>query len=112
MLKKSMLNGKQYSIILVPFPLTNLLSQKIRPALLLGTPTDSDAILCAISTKTHSKFDVTVKPDTQNGLKQISYIRCNKIATIDRSLVLAKLGALDKKTIVSVQANLRKVFSL
>jgi mRNA-degrading endonuclease toxin of MazEF toxin-antitoxin module len=107
-----MLNGKLYSIILVPFPLTNLLSQKIRPALLLGTPTDSDAVLCAISTKTHSKFDIAVKPDAQNGLKQVSYIRCNKIATIDGSLVLAKLGTLDKKTVVLVQATLRKVFSL
>lgn len=104
--------SKAYDVILVPFPLTNLASQKIRPALQLSNATDSDIIFCAISTKKHSTFDLTVHPTEDNGLKQVSYIRTNKIATIEKQLVLAKLGALETKAIQSVKKNLLKIFGL
>jgi mRNA interferase MazF len=104
--------SKAYDVILVPFPLTNLASQKIRPALQLSNTTDSDIIFCAISTKKHSSFDIAVSPTKENGLKQVSYIRTNKIATIEKQLVLAKLGALETKSIQSVKEKLIKIFGL
>ena len=104
--------SKAYDIILVPFPLTHLASQKIRPALQLSNATDSDIIFCAISTKKHSAFDIPVTPTKENGLKQRSYIRTNKIATIEKQLVLAKLGALDIKATQSVKRKLETVFGL
>jgi mRNA interferase MazF len=104
--------SKPYDVILVPFPLTNLMSQKIRPALQLSNITDSDVIFCAISTKKHSIFDITVSPTKENGLKQVSYVRTNKIATIDKQLVLARLGTLETKATESVQVKLLKIFGL
>lgn len=103
--------SKAYDIILIPFPLTDLVSQKIRPALQLSDPADEDIVLCAISTKRHSKFDIQVKPTKVNGLKKISYIRSNKIATIEKKLALAKLGELDMTSKKSVQNKLKKLFS-
>ncbi len=104
--------SKPYDVILVPFPLTNLVSQKIRPALQLSNITDRDVIFCAISTKKHSIFDLPVSPTKENGLKQVSYVRTNKIATIENQLVLAKLGTLEAKVTQSVQVKLRKIFGL
>jgi mRNA interferase MazF len=78
--------SKAYDIILIPFPLTDLASQKIRPALQLSDTGDEDIILCAISTKKHSAYDIKITPDKANGLKKISYIRSNKIATIAKRL--------------------------
>lgn len=108
--KKSM--SRLYDIILIPFPLTDLASQKIRPALQLSSITDKDVLLCAISTKTHSKFDIKIMPTSENGLKQISYVRTNKVATIDRKLVLAKLGVLESVAVKSVKTKLAKLFGL
>lgn len=104
--------SKAYDIILIPFPLTDLASHKIRPALQLSGATDEDIVLCAISTKKHSAYDIKITPTTTNGLKKVSYVRSNKIATIEKQLALAKLGDLDAKTKQSVQTKLKKLFSL
>jgi len=102
--------SKAYDIILIPFPLTDLASQKIRPALQLSNPADNDIVLCAISTKKHSAFDIKISPTKGNGLKQVSYARTNKIATIEKRLALAKLGDIDTKTRRAVQDKLKKLF--
>lgn len=104
--------SKAYDIILIPFPLTDLASQKIRPALQLSDTTDEDIVLCAISTKKHSAYDIKISPNKTNGLKKISYIRSNKIATIEKRLALAKLGDLDTKTKKSVQGKLKTLFKI
>ena len=101
-----------YDIILIPFPLTDLASQKIRPALQLSNTGDEDIILCAISTKKHSSYDIKIAPTKANGLKKVSYIRSNKIATIEKRLALAKLGDLDAKSKRSVQAKLKTLFGI
>lgn len=108
MQRKYMSNA--YDIILIPFPLTDLASQKIRPALQLSTSTDDGIVLCAISTKKHSSYDVKVAPNKTNGLKKVSYIRSNKIATIEKRLALAKLGDLDVKTRKSMQGKIKTLF--
>jgi mRNA interferase MazF len=102
--------SKAYDIILIPFPLTDLASQKIRPALQLSDTQDNDIVLCAISTKKHSVYDIKITPTVANGLKKISYIRSNKIATIEKRLALAKLGDLDNKSKQAVQIKLKKLF--
>ena len=104
--------SKAYDIILIPFPLTDLASQKIRPALQLSDARDEDVVLCAISTKKHSSYDIKVTPNKTNGLKKVSYIRSNKIATIEKRLALAKLGDLDGDARKSVQTKLKILFNL
>lgn len=101
-----------YDIILIPFPLTDLASQKIRPALQLSDAQDDDIILCTISTKKHSSFDIKITPTKANGLKKVSYIRTNKIATIEKRLALAKLGNLDVCTKELVQTKLKSLFDI
>lgn len=104
--------SKAYDIILIPFPLTDLASQKIRPALQLSNTGDEDIILCAISTKKHSSFDIKITPTKANGLKKVSYIRSNKIATIEKRLALAKLGDLDEKSKSMVHEKLKTLFGI
>jgi mRNA interferase MazF len=104
--------SKSYDIILIPFPLTDLASQKICPALQLSDTGDEDIILCAISTKKHSSFDIKITPTKDNGLKKVSYIRSNIIATIEKRLALAKLGDLDAKSKTSIQTKLKALFRI
>lgn len=103
---------KRNSIILIPFPFTDLSSPKIRPALQLSNQTDDDIIFCAISTKKHSSFDIPIKPNKVNGLKALSYIRTNKIATIESRLVLARLGDIDSNSASMVKKKLKIIFNI
>lgn len=87
------------TIVLVPFPFTDLTASKIRPALVLHEERD-DTVLAFISSRitggavppgsvlldeSHPEFDMS-------GLKTASLIRLDKIATVLSSLIIGELG--------------------
>ncbi|QOI97476.1 MAG: type II toxin-antitoxin system PemK/MazF family toxin [Flammeovirgaceae bacterium] len=100
-------------IVLIPFPFTDLSDVKHRPALILVAG-ESDLTVSFITTqiKWQDEFDVKVEPSVINGLKQTSLIRLRKLATIDKDLVIGKLGNLSKDELNIVDDNLVKVFKL
>ena len=97
-------------IVLVPFPFTNLAGSKNRPALVLIS-TETDATLAFISTqlKWKEKHDLVLKPDSANGLKTESLVRLAKLATVEKDLILGKLGKIDKQTHKQLNQNLFKL---
>jgi mRNA interferase MazF len=104
---------KKGSIVLIPFPFTDLRGSKIRPAVVLSK-SDLDVTICFITSelKWKTEFDVSVYPSVNNGLKAKSVIRAGKIATIDTSLVLGELGELSNIEISELNQSLRKLFQL
>ena len=76
-------------IVLVPFPFTNLSDIKIRPCLVL-IDSEYDVTVSFITTQTgwNDKASLTIKASEVNGLKKDSLIRLNKLATIDKELIL------------------------
>lgn len=87
-------------IVLVPFPFTDLSAVKMRPALVLHDGR-GDLVLAFISSKILTNPDslaVAISPDDPEfpatGLKCASLIRLDKIATIDRGLVVGEIGEL------------------
>ena len=84
------------SIILVPFPFTDLTATKVRPALVVSRPdpTDRDVIVCFITSQTKPgvRHALTLKRTATSGLKVPSLVRFDKIATLDRRIVLGELG--------------------
>jgi mRNA interferase MazF len=100
-------------IVLIPFPFTDLSGNKNRPAIILIT-SDDDVTVCFITTqlKRQSVHDIPIQPSTFNGLKKPSLIRLNKIATIDKELIIGRLGVIDKKYINSLNNNLKRIFKL
>lgn len=103
-------------IILVPFPFTDLTSAKIRPALILSRTSKShDVIVAFISSKiTKGSSTFALKSDGNNfaetGLKVSSEIRLDKIATLNRGVVLGELGSLGKATLSQIKPVFQKVF--
>jgi hypothetical protein len=83
-------------IVLLPFPFTDLSGHKTRPALILFVG-EQDIIVAFITTNDRviSEFDIPVAPDNVNGLKLSSVIKISKVASIDRQLVLGRLGSLN-----------------
>jgi len=100
-------------IVLIPFPFTDLSGNKNRPAIVLITEKD-DVTVCFISTQfSHQKgFDVVITPSCKNGLKKESLARINKMATLDRDLILGRLGALEEKYIQKINSGLIRLLDL
>ena len=104
---------KKGSIILIPFPFTDLKGNKIRPAVVLCM-SGMDVTICFITSelKWKTEYDIYVLPSKNNGLKTPSLIRTGKIATIDFSLVLGELGELSNAEIEELNEGLRQLLQL
>ncbi|GAB3490127.1 type II toxin-antitoxin system PemK/MazF family toxin [Spirosoma knui] len=103
----------QGDIVLIPFPFTDLTGNKVRPAVVLMSAL-ADVTLAFITTQLHwqEPADVVIVPTVINGLKKPSLIRLSKLATIDKALLLGRLGALDATELTTVKQNLRLLFQL
>jgi mRNA interferase MazF len=100
-------------IVLIPFPFTDLSGLKNRPALILIAG-ETDITLSFITTqlKWEEPLDVVIEPSLENGIKRTSIIRLSKLATLEKDLVLGKLGNLSQTEMATVNKNLIKIFKL
>ena len=111
---------KQGDIILVPFPFTDFSGEKVRPAIVLSSRGEGDDLtLCFISSVVPNKIlgnEVLIDKKKENfektGLKVSSIIKVTKIATLEKKVVLGKLGILDKANLLKVKIIIKKYFDL
>ena len=98
-------------IVLIPFPFTDLTSSKIRPALIISAKNkqNNDVILAFISSQ-KSKTGLKVKKDHRNNLKVDSVIRFDKIATLNKKLILGELGEISRDFLIKHKAEFYKTF--
>lgn len=104
---------KKGDIVLLSFPFTDLKGKKIRPAFVLFV-SDLDVIVAFITTqfKWQNPFDTLLEPNDSNGLKKTSVLRLTKITTIDKDLILGKLGELNGDDIKKTNRNLLEILNL
>ena len=96
---------EQRDIVLMPFPFTDLSATKKRPVLVLSYSSfnkkNQDILLCQITHNLKQK-DHSVLIDNANlekgSLAVESLVKANKIFTIDKSLIIKKIGKLNSKT--------------
>ena len=100
-------------IILIPFPFTDLTGTKLRPAIVLIN-SNYDITVCFITTqiKWKEETDIEIFPTANNGIKKYSLIRLSKIATVDKSLCVGKLGELQENELLDLNAKLKSLFQL
>ncbi len=100
-------------VILIPFPFTNLAGSKIRPALVLIS-SDNDVTIAFITTQFNWNDEncVVIEASIENGLKQNSLIRLNKLASVDNNLILGKIGKLNSKDIDRINNQLKKILQV
>lgn len=104
---------KKGDIVLIPFPFTDLSGSKKRPAVILFL-SNLDVTVSFVSTQLHWKepADLLLRPNVSNGLKRPSLVRIGKIATIDKELVIGKLGQLENKTLEELDRKLIQIFDI
>ncbi len=106
---------KRGTIILVPFPFTDLSGTKVRPAVVVSHKLLGDDVVVAfISTKESriEKYDVRVVPNISNGLKATSVVKCAKLATLDKKIILGKLGEFSIPDFTKIEQKLRALLGL
>ena len=113
---KSIMTYKKWDIIIVPFPFTNLTTIKRRPALIVSPDkynSNQDIVIAFITSKLGLEYrigDYKIKNWSEANLPKPSMIRM-KFATIDKSIIVKKLGEIEAKDIENIQKLLIDFFS-
>ena len=105
---------RQRDIVLVPFPFSDLSSQKVRPVLILSNDAYSqqsaDVMVCGLTTNLRpAPYSVIVnvtdveQPDT---LKHKSKIKADAIASLEQSLLIKRIACLKPSVFKQVVAQI------
>ena len=100
------------SIVLLPFPFSDLSKSKIRPAVILAIAGRGDWILCQITSKAYADSAAVELKDSDfelGGLRVISYARPSKLFTANDGIFLSIAGQLGMEKISEI---LQKVVGL
>ena len=84
-------------VVIIEFPFSDLKNIKRRPVLIIKIPKGEDVIAVQITGNSYEKStEIILKKEDfkYGGLKRDSYIRIDKIATIEKSLIKYKAGTL------------------
>ena len=87
-------------IIVIEFPYSDLKNVKRRPVLILKIPKGEDVIVAQITGASYEKsVEINLKKEDfrQASLKRESYVRIDKIASIEKSLIKYKAGSLKQE---------------
>ena len=113
---------KRGTIILTPFPFTDLSNSKVRPALVVSSEkrNDNDVIIAFITSVTDvdNSLETNILLNSnesffkETGLKVSSIIRTDKLATIDKNIILGELGYLNSQLLSTVNEKLRIVLGM
>ncbi len=116
-MKKPTKTYKQYEIVVVPFPFTDIEREKRRPALVLsksnafGEKLGMSIMAMITSFRGDQNLwpsDIVIEDLKPSGLSNPSLIRF-KLFTLDHRLVIRGLGKLSKKDRTKVQRNLKQI---
>ena len=101
-------------IIVIEFPFSDLKNSKRRPALIIKNPKGDDLIVSQITGESYEKeVEIALKKEDfqQGSLNRNSFVRIDKIASIEKSLIKYRAGSLKKEKfneIVSLICNFLK----
>ena len=93
------------SVVLVPYPFSDLSRTKLRPAVVLADVSEDDFILCQITTKPYGArqlVEISHKLNDQSGLRSLSYARTEKLFTSHESIIVEKIGVLAESTVEKI----------
>ena len=92
-------------IVVIEFPYSNLKEAKRRPVFILKVPKGKDILVLQITSSSYENLlEIPIKEEDfrEGNLKKDSYLRIDKIASIDKSLINYKVGSLKKAKIEEI----------
>ncbi|MGD0349026.1 MAG: type II toxin-antitoxin system PemK/MazF family toxin [Verrucomicrobiota bacterium] len=101
-------------VVVFPFPQTNLQSGKRRPALVVADLRGDDLILCQITSQARSdgySVPLTAADFERGRLVRDSFIRPNRLFTVEQSLILYAAGKVKSEKLNEIRAKIRGLFA-
>lgn len=93
------------SIVLVPFPFSDLSQSKLRPAVVLADAGRGDVVLCQITSNPYEDplaVELSASDFATGSLQRTSYARPGKLFTASRSLLVREVGTLRPKSLTGI----------
>ena len=112
---------KRGDIVLVPFPFTDLTTEKLRPAVIVSPdPQELDVVIAFISSivpfRKLAGTDFMLTPDhpdfSKTGLKKASVFKLKKLLTIERTKLIRRLGRVSPAIQEELDRRLRNALGL
>ena len=94
---------KQFDIIVVPFPYSDQLAEKRRPALVVSSNAFNKmhgllwVVMITSASNAKKSGDILIAANSKTGLPSASLIRPSKIATIEPERVVRVIGKVDNR---------------
>lgn len=101
-------------VVVLPFPQTNLQAGKRRPALVVADLAGDNLILCPITSRFHSdglSIPLAVADFAHGRLAVDSFIRPNRLFTVERSVILYAAGKVNDSKLREARAKIRDLFA-
>ena len=92
-------------IVLLPFPFTNLSASKKRPVPILKAPnSQGDFLAVPITSQSGYENSLALQQDdfTLGLLPKISFVRPDKLVTLNKSLVIQRIGKLSESAFARI----------
>ena len=113
------MNVKQKEIVLLSYPFSNLEETKVRPAVVISNNffnNNSDDFIAVPITSIIKEDSYSVmigQNDLDFGkLLKESRIRVDKIFTVEKNLIIMKIGVINNKTFENIKSKIKDIFSL
>jgi mRNA interferase MazF len=92
---------KTGDLVLIPFPFSELSQAKLRPAVVICQTSDlfKDLVLAAVTSVLHNPLnpnEYLLIPDSANGLRVQSILRCDRIMTLKQETLHIQIGKLNE----------------
>lgn len=100
-------------VVIIPFPQTDLVVGKRRPALVLADLPGDDLILCQITSRARSDgYSIPLdSSDFERGqLSHASFIRPQRMFTVEQRVILYSAGKVRRSKLDEVLARAREIF--
>ena len=101
-------------VVTIPFPFSDLSSEKLRPAVIVAKADFNDLIFCQITSKDRSKNSaVKLTPGSfkKGKLNLVSFARPDKLFTGDASIIVKNYGSLNDVTKRDLLDSIRNLFN-
>lgn len=102
------------TVILLEFPYADMKSYKKRPAVVVALGSLNTLVICQITSKKRAGIPairISEKDFHTGSLPVTSFVRPDKLFTIDRSLALNETGLLKAKVIKNIRSQITGIFS-
>ncbi len=90
------------SVVLVPFPFSDLSETKLRPAIVLADAGRGDAILCQVTGNRYGDpiaMELSTSDFASGSLQRTSYVRPGKLFTASGGLIVREVGILNPESL-------------